>query len=185
MKLEMVVAIAVLGCGKSESTAEKPMDPPKLSAAGDVTVPAGHETTYSFGGKETRMQYSWLEILQFEGKPAFRLFAQGGRNGMGLFSFGAVIPPNTPNLDALKGVAIGAWPTGVSFGNAPDMATGMGGTITIEEVTPTYVAGKFEAQACPHGERQCASPTPVTNGNFKAFRSALSDDAAFARYTKQ
>ncbi len=183
MKLAWVFAIAVVGCGKSDKSEEtKPMEAPTLSAAGDVKVPPGHETTYSFGKTAMKLQYSWLEVLNFENKPAIRLFAQGGPNGMGMFTLIALIPEGTPNMDAMKGTTLGAAPTGVSFGNAPEMATGTGGTIKIEEVTPTYVAGTLEAQACPHGQTRCASPTQVTNGKFKAFRSALSDDAAFTRY---
>lgn len=185
MKVATLAVTAVLlatGCGKSESSSwAEPMEAPSLSAAGDVKVPPGHETTYRFGETAVKLEYSWLSVLKFQGRPALELFAQGGPKH-GLFTFVMDIPPGTPDLASLEGQTLGARDTGVSFGNAPDMATGTGGTMKIEEVTPTYVAGTFDAQACPHGERQCAMPIRVTNGKFKAFRSALSDDVTFTRY---
>lgn len=183
MKVTGVVVALVLvgGCGsKSE---QKPMEAPSLSGAGDVKVPPGHETTYTFGKTPTKLEWTWLEIVDFAGKPAIRLLAQGGPKH-GMLTLLAEIPPATPTLASMAGSSVGAVPKGVSFGNAPEMATGTGATIKIVEVTPTYMAGTFEAQACPHGKSQCDRPTSITNGTFKAFRSALSDDAAFVRYVK-
>jgi hypothetical protein len=160
------------------------MEAPILSAAGDVKVPEGHETTYTFGTTAMKLEYTWIEVLNFQGKAAIRILAQGGPK-RGLFTFGAEIPVGTPSLSAMAGATVGAWPQGVSFGNVPDMATGLGGSLTIDEVTASYVAGHFDAQACPLGETSCAMPIQVKDGKFKAFRSALSDDAAFTRYTKR
>lgn len=185
MKLQLALAVALAGgCGKSDNSSAKPMEAPSLSAAGDVKVPPGHETTFTFAGTATKLEYTWLEVLNFESKPAIRILAQGGPKH-GMFTMAVAIPEGTPTLASMAGTAVGAIPTSVSFGNTPEMATGTGATIQITEVTPTYIAGTFEAQACPFGTRTCPVPTQVKQGAFKAFRSALSDDAAFARYTKK
>lgn len=181
MKLgALLVVVAIAACGKSEDK-RPPMEAPKLSAAGDVVVPKGHETTFVFDGTPTTLEYSWLEVLDYQGKAAIRLLAQGGPRH-GLFTMLALIPPGTATLDQLKGYTVGAVEDGVSFGNTPEMATGTGATIWIDDVGPAYIAGRFEAQACNHGERRCAIPKQITKGTFRAFRSALSDDAAFSRY---
>jgi hypothetical protein len=124
------------------------MESPTLSAAGDVNVPLAHETTYRFSDTEYKLQYSCLRVLIFDDKPAIRFLAKGGPQGMGLLTFGSMIPPGTSTLDALKGLTIGAWPNGVSFGNAPDMATGMSRSIKIEEISKRFVTLALLTSCC-------------------------------------
>jgi hypothetical protein len=178
-----VVVLSLLGCGKKPE--EKPNDPPKLSAAGDVVVPDGHETTFSYAGTPVKLEWTYVSISYVMGRPALRFFAQD-RERPGSFYMDAYIPEHTPTFASMAGSTVGAIPWSVSFGNTPEMAAGDGATIKITEVTPTYVAGTFEAQSCDFGTRpNCKNPKRVTNGTFKAFRSALSDDKAFTRYTTQ
>ena len=182
MKLEALAVVALLAsaCGKDAPT--KPNDPPKLSAAGDVVVPDGHETTYSYDGTDVKLEWTWADITYVEGKPALGIHAQD-RERPASFAMSAAIPAGTANLAQMAGTTVGAIPWTVQFGNAPEMASGDGATIQITEVTPAYIAGTFDAQSCKHGERPCKDPKQVKKGAFKAFRSALSDDATFTRYT--
>jgi hypothetical protein len=180
---KLAIVLVVLCACRSSDKAEAPMEAPSLSADGKLKVPPGYETTFTFDGKPTRLEYTWLEVLSYESKPALRVLAQGGPHH-GMLTIPVPIADGTHKLDQMVGIDIGAFPDGISFGNAPVMATGTGGTIKISEVTPQYVSGTFQAQACEMGQRTCAQPMQVTNGAFKAFRSALSDDAAFSRYAK-
>ena len=175
------VALLAVGCGKSNTSEDKVMEAPELSAGGDK-VPRGHETTFLFEGASTRLEYTWLEISNVESKPALRILAQGGPHH-GMLTITVPIPPNTTKLDQLVGIELGALPSGVSFGNTPVMATGTGGWIKIAEVTQDHVSGTFEAQACEHGHTTCTKPMHATNGTFDAFRSKLSDDKAFSTYS--
>lgn len=184
MTVKALALVAVVaGCGKSDSN-NKPMDPPKLSAAGDVVVPDGHETTYSYNGTAVKLEWTYVSIRYEQRAPALNFFAQD-RERPGSFSMSAAIPPGTPSLESMAGTSIGVIPWSISFGNAPEMASGDGGVIQITEVTPTYVAGTFELQACKFAERPCKNVKQVKSGAFKAFRSALSDAAAFKLYTTQ
>jgi hypothetical protein len=178
---KLVIVLLLCACRSSDNPA--PMEAPSLSADGKVKVPPGHETTFTFDGKPTRLEYTWLEVLSYESKPALRILAQGGPHH-GMLTIAMPIAEGTHKLDQMAGVDIGAFPNGISFGNAPVMATGTGGIVKISEVTPQYVSGTFQAQACETGQQTCDKPMQVTNGTFKAFRSALSDDAAFSRYAK-
>lgn len=182
--MKALVLVAVLaGCGKSDSNANaKPSEPPALSSDGTHKVPPGYETTFKFGTRDVKLEYTWVAIENVNGRPAFSILAQG--TGMGLFRMSAPIPEHTPSFAALAGYPTPAFPTGVSFGLTADMAVGNGADIQIAEVTPTYVSGTFKTQACPKAPPPCQDPTNVS-GSFKAYRSALSDDAAFARYTTQ
>ncbi len=183
--IALVMVVASVACGKGDSADRKPREAPKLSAAGDVVVPEGHETTYTYAGVPMKLEWTWLEISYIEMKPALRIFAED-REGPGGFHLEAYVPAQTPSLASMAGSTIGAIPWRVNFANAPEMATGNGATIKITEVTPTYVSGTFEAQSCKFATRPtCENAKQVTNGTFKAFRSALSDDARFTRYTTQ
>ena len=180
-----VVALSLVACGK-DAPKEKPNDPPKLSAAGDVVVPDGHETTFNYDGTAVKLEWTWLEISYVNRLPTLRMFARD-REGVGTFIMEAYIPEHTPTLASMAGSTVGAIPYAVSFGNTPEMATGNGATIKITEVTPTYFAGTFEAQSCKFASQPpaCENPKQVKNGTFKAFRSALSDDKRFTQYTTQ
>jgi len=181
--LKLAAVIVMLGaCGKSEKS-EPPIEAPSLSADGKVKVPPGHETTYTFDGNATKLEYTWLEISSIESKPALRILAQGGPHH-GMFTFAVEISQGTKQLDQMVGVELGALPNTITFGNAPQMATGTGGTLKFTEVTKDHVSGTFQAQACKFGEQTCTAPMQITNGTFKAYRSALSDDVAFTRYAK-
>ena len=104
---------------------------------------------------------------------------------MGMFIMTAPIPEHTPSFASLAGGSTRAFPTAVSFGLTADMSVGNGADIKITEVTPTSMSGTFTTQACPHSGPPCSNPTNVT-GTFKAYRSALSDDAMFERiYVKK
>ncbi len=182
MKLEALALVSLVsGCGKSDSPPPNKLEAPSLSSDGKVKVPPGHELTYTYGDKPVKLEFSWLAITAVGTNPALELNAQSG-TGIGSFVFRApIVDATTTNLSQLVGIELGGLPGGISFGNAPAMATGSGGSLKLTEVTPTYVSGTFTAQACKHGEMSCSDPTQVTNGTFKAYRSALSDDAAFTR----
>jgi hypothetical protein len=184
MKLEaLVVLVALAGCGKSDSSHDKPAEPPSLSDDGKQKVPPGYETQFKFGSRDVRLEYTWVSIEHVNGRPAFSILAQG--SGMGLFRMSAPIPEHTPSFSALAGGSTPAFPTGVSFGLTADMTHGNGADIKITEVTPTSMSGTFTTQACPQNQPRCSNPTNVS-GTFKAYRSALSDDAMFERvYVKK
>lgn len=186
MKVEaLALLVALGGCGKSDSEAyPKPMEQPSISADGNVKIPPGHETTYTFDGRAIKMEWTYVAIINVENKPALQFYAQGGPKH-GMFSFAGEIPEHTPSLASLAGGSLIAYTGLISFGNAPEMATGTSMAIKITEVTPTYVAGTFEAQACKHAQTKCDRPWDIKNGTFRAFRSALSDDATFDRYVKK
>src|SRR5574337_1285968 len=114
-----VAFVMLCACGKSEK-AEPPPEPPSLSADGKVKVPPGYETTYTFDGKATRLEYTWADISEIESKPVVRILAQGH----GMFTIGFAIEATAKKLDQMVGVDIGAIPGTISFGNAPVMATG-------------------------------------------------------------
>ncbi len=180
----LVLLVALAGCGRSDSASDnKPAEAPSLSSDGKVKVPPGYATQFKFGSKDVKLEYTWISIEKAFGQPAFTIYAKG--SGMGMFKMSAPIPEDTPSFSSLAGGSTPAFPTAVSFGLTADMSVGTGADIKITEVTPTSVSGTFTTQACPQAGPRCSNPTNVT-GTFKAFRSALSDDAMFERiYAKK
>jgi hypothetical protein len=182
----------VLAIGCNSDRKDPPIEAPSLSADGKTKVPAGYETTYTFDGEPVRILYSWVTIEQLTGVPgrtdpvpAIAFHAQGVVGHLGSVTIRAPIPDQTPSLAALVDYPLGGLQNFISFANAPKMASGNSARITITAVTPTYVAGTFEAQACEHTRVTCDKPFQIKDGKFKSFRSALSDDARFIEYTKK
>ena len=185
MKLvALALLVTLAGCGKSDTASnDKPAEAPSLDTAGKEKVPPGYETHFKFGSRDVKLEYTWVSIGSVNGQPAFTIQAQG--SGMGLFTMSAPIPEHTPSFSSLAGGSTPAFPTAVSFGLTADMSIGNGADIKITEVTQASLSGTFTTQACPQNEPRCSSPTNVS-GTFKAYRSALSDDAMFERvYVKK
>lgn len=180
MKVQaLAVLVAFAGCGKSDSKeSAKPAEAPSISSDGKQKVPPGYETNFKFGDKNVKLEYTWVAISMVNGRPAYTIHAQGA--GMGLLTIHAPIPDDTPSFKSLAGGSTPAFPEGVQFGLTADMTVGNGADIKITEVTPDSMSGTFTTQACPQATPKCERPTNVS-GSFKAYRSALSDDAMFER----
>jgi hypothetical protein len=186
MALGLAVVLAV-GCNSDRK--DPPIEAPSLSADGKTKVPPGYETTYTFDGEPVKILYSWITIEHVTGAagrlPVIKFQAQGVVGHLGSMTITAGIPDQTPSLASLVDYPLGSVAGNISLGNAPKMASGTSVSVKITEVTPTYVAGTFEAQACESATNTCSKPFQIKDGKFKSFRSALSDDARFTEYTKK
>lgn len=177
MKVEaLALAIALVGCGKSDKKPE-PAEAPSLSSDGTNKVPPGYEMTFKFGDRDVKLEYTWVALSMINGGPAFTIEARG--SGMGQFHMRAPIPEHTPSFASMAGGSFASFPNEPSFGLTADMAMGRGANIKITTITADSMSGTFTTQACPQGSK-CERPTDVS-GSFKAYRSALSDDAMWER----
>lgn len=178
MKVEaLALAIALAGCGKSDKKQE-PAEAPSLSSDGSHKVPPGYETSFKFGDRDVKLEYTWVAISMVGGGPAFTIEARGA--GMGQFQMKAPIPEHTPSFSSMAGGSFNSFANEPSFGLTADMAMGRGAAIKITEVTATSMSGEFTTQACKDMKPTCDRPIDV-KGTFKAYRSPLSDDAMFER----
>src|SRR5688572_2611095 len=79
MKVEaLALLVALAGCRNSDSESNtKPVEAPSLSADGKHKVPPGYETQFKFGGKDVKLEYTWVSLESVNEQPAFRIYASG------------------------------------------------------------------------------------------------------------